>query len=73
MGMPPPEPGRHITSPPRVWGGNIDCKELIAGTTLYLPIPVAGLLTLLFLLERVWVGDPPTISIMYSDQPAELE
>ena len=42
MGMPPPEPGRHITSPPRVWGGNLDCKELIAGTTLYLPIPVEG-------------------------------
>jgi acetamidase/formamidase len=42
MGMPPPEPGRHITSPPRIWGGNLDCKELIAGTTLYLPIPVEG-------------------------------
>lgn len=44
MGMPPPEPGRHITAPPRVWGGNLDCKELIAGTTLYLPIPVEGAL-----------------------------
>ena len=44
MGMPPPEPGRHITSPPRVWGGNLDCKELTAGTTLYLPIPVEGAL-----------------------------
>lgn len=42
MGMPPPEPGRHGTPPPRVWGGNLDCKELIPGTTLYLPIPVAG-------------------------------
>jgi acetamidase/formamidase len=42
MGMPPPEPGRHVTSPPRIWGGNLDCKELIAGTTLYLPIPVEG-------------------------------
>jgi acetamidase/formamidase len=40
MGMPPPEPGVHSTQPPRVWGGNIDCKELVAGTTLYLPIPV---------------------------------
>jgi len=44
MGMPPPEPGRHPTSPPRIWGGNIDCKELVAGTTLYLPIPVDGAL-----------------------------
>jgi acetamidase/formamidase len=23
-----------------VWGGNIDCKELVAGSTLYLPISV---------------------------------
>jgi acetamidase/formamidase len=44
MGMPPPEPGVHSTIPPRRWGGNIDCKELVAGTTLYLPIPVDGAL-----------------------------
>lgn len=42
MGMPPPEPGIHPTPPPRIWGGNLDCKELVAGTTLYLPIPVPG-------------------------------
>jgi acetamidase/formamidase len=42
LGMPPPEPGTHSTTPPRVWGGNIDCKELLAGTRLYLPIPVDG-------------------------------
>jgi acetamidase/formamidase len=40
--MPPPEPGVHSTGPPRRWGGNIDCKELVAGTTLFLPIPVDG-------------------------------
>jgi acetamidase/formamidase len=40
MGMPPPEPGVHSTVPPRRSGGNIDCKELVAGTTLYLPIPI---------------------------------
>jgi acetamidase/formamidase len=44
LGMPPPEPGVHSTVPPRRWGGNIDCKELTAGTTLYLPIPVDGAL-----------------------------
>jgi acetamidase/formamidase len=44
MGMPPPEPGAHSTVPPRRWGGNIDCKELVAGTALYLPIPVDGAL-----------------------------
>lgn len=38
MGMPPGEPGIHPTPPPRVTGGNMDCKELVAGVTLYLPI-----------------------------------
>ena len=32
----------HSTAPPRKWGGNLDCKDLIAGTRLYLPIPVEG-------------------------------
>lgn len=40
---------------------------------VYMPIPVAGLLTLLFLIERVWTGAPPKTSLMYSDQPADLE
>ena len=44
VGMPPPEPGVHSTIPPRRFGGNIDCKELVAGTTLYLPVPVDGAL-----------------------------
>ncbi len=44
LGMPPPEPGRHPTAPPRIWGGNIDCAELVAGTTLFLPVPVDGAL-----------------------------
>lgn len=44
LGMPPDEAGWHSTIPPRVCGGNIDCKELVAGSTLYLPISVAGAL-----------------------------
>ena len=44
LGMPPPEPGTHPTAPPRRWGGNIDCTELVAGATLFLPIPVDGAL-----------------------------
>jgi acetamidase/formamidase len=44
LGMPPPEAGTHPTAPPRRWGGNIDCNELVAGTTLFLPIPVDGAL-----------------------------
>jgi acetamidase/formamidase len=38
MGMPPDEPGIHPTFPPRFCGGNIDCKELVADSILYLPI-----------------------------------
>lgn len=45
---------------------------LSVGVT-YLPIPIAGLLTLLFLIEKVWLGDPPKNDIMYSDAPAESE
>jgi acetamidase/formamidase len=44
IGMPPDEPGEHSTIPPRPHGGNLDCKELVVGSTLYLPIPVDGAL-----------------------------
>lgn len=44
IGMPPPEQGMHSTGMPRIWGGNIDCKELVQGSTLYLPVPVSGAL-----------------------------
>ncbi|WP_100407726.1 acetamidase/formamidase family protein [Bacillus solitudinis] len=42
MGMPPNEPGIHSTIPPRFCGGNIDCKELVEESILYLPIPISG-------------------------------
>ena len=41
---PPPGWGRVDTSPPRCHGGNLDNKELVAGTTLFLPIWVEGAL-----------------------------
>jgi acetamidase/formamidase len=44
MGVAPPEPGRHDTPPPRKWGGNLDCKLLTSGATLFLPIGVEGAL-----------------------------
>lgn len=44
MGNAPAAPGRHSTAPPRQVGGNLDCKELGVGSTLYLPIEVAGAL-----------------------------
>ena len=40
---------------------------------VYLPIPLGGLLTLLFIIEKIWLGEPPKDDVMYSDEPAELE
>jgi acetamidase/formamidase len=44
-GVAPAMPGEHSTIPPRTEaGGNIDCKELVAGSVLYLPVAVDGAL-----------------------------
>jgi TRAP-type C4-dicarboxylate transport system permease small subunit len=40
---------------------------------VYMPIPIGGLLTLLFIVEKIWLGEPPKDDVMYSDQAAELE
>jgi len=42
--------------------------DLSAGVT-YMPIPVAGVIMLLFVIERVWLGDPPATSFAFRDQP----
>ncbi|HLB14016.1 MAG TPA: TRAP transporter small permease [Burkholderiales bacterium] len=39
----------------------------------YLPIPIGGFFTLLFITERLWIGPPPDTSVMYRDQPGALE
>ena len=45
MGIAPPENvGRIDSAPPWIHGGNLDNKELVAGTTLYLPVHVKGAL-----------------------------
>jgi acetamidase/formamidase len=44
MGVAPAEPGRHSVIPPRRVGGNMDIRDLAAGTTLYLPVEVEGAL-----------------------------
>ncbi len=44
LGVAPAEPGRHSTVPPRACGGNIDCKELVPGSRLFLPVEVDGAL-----------------------------
>ena len=44
MGVALAEPGAHVTAPPRSNGGNMDIKQLTAGSTLYLPVWVDGAL-----------------------------
>ncbi len=39
---PPPSWGRLSSIQPRAFGGNLDCKELVAGTSLFLPVFVPG-------------------------------
>jgi acetamidase/formamidase len=44
IGVAPAAPGLHSIVPPRRVGGNMDIRDLAAGTTLYLPVEVAGAL-----------------------------
>ncbi len=41
---PPLDSGRIHSGPPSIHAGNLDNKELVAGTTLYIPVHVAGAL-----------------------------
>jgi len=49
IGVARAEPGRYSTVPPGRFGGNLDIREMVAGTTLYLPVFVKGAL--------LWTGD----------------
>ncbi|MGB1252684.1 MAG: acetamidase/formamidase family protein [Candidatus Promineifilaceae bacterium] len=42
IGMPPAPTGIYRTTPPYLSGGNIDCKELVVGSRLFLPIMADG-------------------------------
>jgi len=45
MGVAPPESmGRVNSAPPGIHAGNLDNKELVAGTTLFIPVHIAGAL-----------------------------
>jgi TRAP-type C4-dicarboxylate transport system permease small subunit len=56
-----------------LWNQSIaEFPGLSVGVT-YLPIPIAGALTLLFIIEKMWLGDPPKTDVMYSDQAVEIE
>ena len=42
VGLAPAAAGPHSTSPPRRVGGNMDVRQLVAGSTLYLPVEAEG-------------------------------
>jgi acetamidase/formamidase len=44
IGVAPAAPGMHSIVPPRRIGGNMDVRDLAAGTELYLPVEVTGAL-----------------------------
>ena len=45
MGVaPPPAAGRVSSTPPGIHAGNLDNRELVSGTTLFIPVHVAGAL-----------------------------
>jgi acetamidase/formamidase len=44
IGVAPAEAGHHSVVPPRRVGGNLDIRDLAAGTVLYLPVECAGAL-----------------------------
>jgi acetamidase/formamidase len=45
MGVAPPEAmGKVNSAPPGIHAGNLDNKELVAGTTLFIPVHIAGAL-----------------------------
>lgn len=55
------------------WFNTIAEFPWLSTAVVYAPIPIGGLLTLLFIVEKVWCGEPPKDDFMYSDQAAELE
>jgi len=55
------------------WGNTIAEFPSLSTGVVYMPIPIGGALTLLFIVEKMWLGEPPKDDIMYSDAPAALE
>ena len=44
VGVAPKEPGRIDTTPPRANGGNLDVRDMVIGSTIWLPVLVEGAL-----------------------------
>jgi TRAP-type C4-dicarboxylate transport system permease small subunit len=52
-----------------VWDNRVAEFPHISVGASYIPIPVAGVITLLFCIERLWLGQPPADSFTFRDQP----
>jgi TRAP-type C4-dicarboxylate transport system permease small subunit len=55
------------------WNQVIAEFPLLSVGLTYAPVTLGGLLTLFFILERRWIGEPPPTSLMYRDQAVVLE
>ena len=55
------------------WGNTMAEFPRLSVGIVYMPIPIGGLLTLLFIVEKLWLGEPPKTDVMYSDQAVDLE
>jgi TRAP-type C4-dicarboxylate transport system permease small subunit len=51
------------------WYNKIAEFPWLSAGVAYLPIPVSGIVMLLFVIERLWCGDPPEGSLAFRDQP----
>jgi TRAP-type C4-dicarboxylate transport system permease small subunit len=51
------------------WYNTIAEFPMLPTGVTYIPIPLAGVVTLLFVIERIWLGDPPATSFTFRDQP----
>jgi TRAP-type C4-dicarboxylate transport system permease small subunit len=55
------------------WGNTIAEFPWLSTGVVYMPIPIGGFLTLLFIIEKMWCGAPPKDDVMYSDGAVDLE
>ena len=55
------------------WGNTIAEFPWLSTGVVYMPIPIGGFLTLLFIVEKMWLGEPPKDDVMYSDGAVDLE
>jgi len=55
------------------WGNTIAEFPWLSTGVVYMPIPIGGFLTLLFIVEKLWLGEPPKDVVMFSDGAVDLE